>query len=97
MFPWTFSMLLSFQQHARRSNPEGVIAARGFRLVEDIRGSDEGILAPMRQKNVRQLTYRDLSQKVDAERRVQPEIETKLEGRNKIPLAGTGSTCPYQG
>jgi hypothetical protein len=36
--------------------------------VEDTQSSDEQILAPMRQKNVRQLTYGPISQTVDAER-----------------------------
>jgi hypothetical protein len=34
--------------------------------VEDTQSSDEQILAPMGWKNVRQLTYRTISQKVDA-------------------------------
>jgi hypothetical protein len=70
VFPWTFSIsdILSEKrgfQHARRSNPAGAIAASGFGPLEDIRGSDDQILAPMGRKNVRQLTYRQVSRRVD--------------------------------
>jgi hypothetical protein len=34
--------------------------------VEDTQSSDEGILAPASEKNVRQLTYGKISQDVDA-------------------------------
>jgi hypothetical protein len=57
-------------QHARHLSPEGAIAARGFRQVKDTRSSDEGILAPAGEKNVRQLTYGKVSQDVDAGPRI---------------------------
>ena len=71
MFPCTFSIIYILSdkqgfQHARRSSPEGTITTSGFRLVEDRRSSDEGILAPTGWKNVGQLTYGRVSQTGDA-------------------------------
>jgi hypothetical protein len=56
--------------------------------VEDIRGSDEGILAPAGEKNVRQLTYWELSQKVDAEWESQAREHVQRLGRILRPRVG---------